>query len=373
MIRKTIFALAAASLALPATAQQVPDDLTTMPDVPDDYTPSRTPWGDPDFRGSWPLNDIAELPVNRPAQYGDRFWKTEEEIAAEQGRVEQLEEAYESEDEEGTIGLGHWIEYQAGSRRTSMIVSAQDGQLPDLTPEGKRRAALMRASWITGQTFDWVTDFDSWDRCITRGFPASMFPFRYNNGIRIFQSPGNVTIMLEMLGTRIIPVSGEGEPWPEGVDGWFGNSRGRWIDDNTLEVVTTNIKPGASALNVATRGVPSGNTLPMSEEVKVTERFHMVGPDTITYEMEYSDPIVWEDDFTLRANWSRDDDYEFYEYACHEGNVQVRNYITADRTKRQQEYERGAMVEPIDPDAGPPPAMDPASRGAQQRNSEETE
>jgi hypothetical protein len=33
----------------------------------------------------------------------------------------------------------------------------------------------------------------------------------------------------------------------------------------------------------------------------------------------------------------RNDDYRFYEYACHEGNVQVRNYITASRAQRAQE------------------------------------
>ncbi len=355
--------LATAIAVFPATAQEVPDDLTVMPPVPDDYQPPVTPWGDPDLRGTWPLNDFAELPVNRPDQYGDRFWKTEAEIASEQGRVEQLEEAYENEDEEGTIGLGHWIEYQGGARRTSMVVSSQDGKLPGWTDEGYRRSALMRASWVGGQTFDWVTDFDSWDRCVTRGFPASMYPFRYNNGVRIFQSPGYVVITLEMLGTRVIPVSGEGEHWPASMSAWFGDSRGRWEDHNTLLVETTNIKPGASALNMATRGVPPNNTTPMSESAVVTERFHMIGPDTITYEMTLDDTVIWEEPFTLRVNWTRDDDYEFFEYACHEGNVQLRNYITASRAAREQEYARGTHVELLDPDAGPPPSMDPASRG----------
>lgn len=372
MIRLTL-AAGALALALPVAAQQVPEDLTTMPPVPESFTPGTTQWGDPDFRGTWPLNDIAELAVNRPPQYGDRFWKTEAEIAAEQGRVEQLEEAYDSEDEEGTIGLGHWIEYQAGSRRTSMIVEPASGRLPDLTAEGIRRAALMRASWVGGQNFDWVSDFDSWDRCVSRGFPASMFPFRYNNGIRIFQSPGHVVIALEMLGTRVIPVAGQDSDGPAGISGWFGNSRGRWVDGNTLEVVTNHIQPGASVFNMATRGVPPNNTIPMSEQAVVTERFHMVGPDTITYEMHYSDPVIWQGDFTTRVNWSRDQNYDFYEYACHEGNVQVRNYITADRAQREQEYARGRMVNPVDPDAGPPPAMDPASRGTRPRNTEETE
>ncbi|MFC3097456.1 hypothetical protein [Alteraurantiacibacter palmitatis] len=353
--------------ALPAVAQDVPDDLTVMPAVSNDYQPARTPWGDPDFRGTWPINDIAELPVERPDRFGMRHWKTDEELAAEQGRVEALEQAYESEDHQGTIGLGHWIEYQAGSRRTSMIVEPANGKLPRLTRQGIHDAAEMRSSWVVGQTFDWVDDFDSWDRCWTRGFPASMLPFRYNNGIRIFQAPGYVVIVLEMLGTRIIPV-GNTAQWPAGVSGMFGQSRGRWEDHNTLVVETTNLQPGASALNIATRGVPPNNTLPMSRQARTVERFHMIGPDTITYELTYADPVMFEAPFTLRMDWTRDDAYEFFEYACHEGNVQIRNYITADRAAREAEYARGRMVEPIDPDAGPPPAMDPASRGVGNRN-----
>jgi hypothetical protein len=232
-----------------------------------------------------------------------------------------------------------------------MLVDPADGQLPDFTEEGIRRTGLGRSSWTPGQTYDWVTDFDSWDRCISRGFPASMFPFRYNNGIRIFQAPGYVTIALEMLGTRVIPVSTQSEDgaekWPEAVKAWMGNSRARWEDHNTLLVETTNIQPGAAPLNMATRGVPPNNTVAMSDQANVVERFHMVGPDTITYEMTYEDPVVFEGPFTTRVNWTRDDSYEFFEYACHEGNVQVRNYITANRAAREAEYARGRMAEPL--------------------------
>jgi hypothetical protein len=41
--------------------------------------------------------------------------------------------------------------------------------------------------------------------------------------------------------------------------------------------------------------------------------------------------------FTARLDWTRNDEYEFYEYACHEGNVQVRNYITASRAGTLEE------------------------------------
>ena len=355
-------------LAMPALAQtQIPADLTTMPPVSDDYHPATTAWGDPDLRGTWPINDIADLPVNRPDRFGDRFWKTPEEIAAEQGRVETIQQAYEAEAEDSTIGLGHWIEYQAGVVRTSMVVSPANGKLPAWTDEGRRRSALMRSSWLIGQSYDWTDDFDTYDRCITRGFPAAMYPARYNNGIRIFQSPGTVAIQIEMLGMRVIPV-GEGGHWPAAVTGWYGSSRGRWIDHNTLEVETTNLKTGASVFSNGTSGVPINNTTPVSEQARVVERFSLVGPNTLTYEMTYDDPVVWTAPFTLRVDWTRDDSYQIFEYACHEGNVQLRGYITSDRARREDEYRRGRMVEPIDPNAGPPPAMDPAAGGLRRRD-----
>ncbi len=342
-----LFAAAAAlsiALALPAGAQ---DDLTVMPPVQTDFQPKRTAWGDPDYRGTWPINDVAELPVNRPDQYGDRFFKTDEELAAEQARATELETRYAKEEQEETIGTGHWIEYLAGARRTSMVVEPASGKLPPMTPQAEALYRAGRSSWTPNTHFNWVTDFDSWDRCISRGFPASMLPFRYNNGIRIYQAPGLVVINLEMLGTRVIPVAGQLEPWPEPVQAWLGSSRGRW-EGNTLVIETTNLRTGDSAthdmyarngspLNMATRGVPPWNTIPTSARAKVVERLTMVGENTITYEMTYDDPEVFTAPWTLRFDWTRDDSYEFFEYACHEGNVQVRNYITASRAGRLEQ------------------------------------
>ena len=109
-------AFAAGSLvAAPVAAQEAPADLTVMPPVSTGYQPRKTAWGDPDLRGTWPINDVAELPVNRPDQYGDRFFKTDEELAAEQTRATELETRYAKEEKEETIGTGHWIEYLAGA------------------------------------------------------------------------------------------------------------------------------------------------------------------------------------------------------------------------------------------------------------------
>ena len=40
-----------------------------------------------------------------------------------------------------------------------------------------------------------------------------MLPKPYNNGVRIFQSPGYVVLQLEMFGTRVVPV-GQGGAGP---------------------------------------------------------------------------------------------------------------------------------------------------------------
>src|SRR5262249_47620933 len=119
-------------------------------------------------------------------------------------------------------------------RQTSLIVDPPNGRLPEMTEEGKRRSALMRSSWAVSpdevQTFDSELDFDTWDRCITRGMPASMFPFRYNNGVQILQTPGYVVLNMEMIHeARIIPVGATSGPRPSPkVKEWLGIARGRW-------------------------------------------------------------------------------------------------------------------------------------------------
>ncbi len=240
----------------------------------------------------------------------------------------------------GTKGLSEWVKTSPFARRTSLLVSPADGQLPPLTPQAEATYKLGRSGWVVGQSYDWVDDFDSWDRCVTRGFPASMFPFRYNNGIRVFQSPGYVVIHLEMMGDRIIPI-GKQAPWPGNVEAWMGNSVGHW-EGKTLVIETTNInratarpatvsKRAASPLNMATQLVPPFNTIPTSAKARTVERLTMTGPNSILYEITYTDPEVYTAPWTAQLEWTRDDSYQMFEYACHEGNVQLRNYITASR------------------------------------------
>jgi hypothetical protein len=319
----------------PQDESKLPKELFMLPPVSHAYTPKKTAWGDPDLRGMWPIDAIGGLSIQRTPAQGKRVWLSDEEYKVVSDRMDKFKNAAAAETKANRLGNGNWVEMTGAGRRTSMLIDPDNGRLPDLTEYGKRMQALGRSSWVTGQTYDWVTDFDSWDRCVSRGFPASMLPFRYNNGVQILQSPGYVVINLEMIhDARVIPLDGRPLP-PKSITNWMGESRGHW-EGNTLVVETSNIRPGAAPINAATIGgpQPAWNTVPMSPDAHVTERFTLINANTLTYEMTYSDPKVWTKPFTLRVDWPRNEKYQFFEYACHEGDEQVRNYIVANRALR---------------------------------------
>jgi hypothetical protein len=80
---------------------------------------------------------------------------------------------------------------------------------------------------------------------------------------------------------------------------------------------------------MATQNVPPFNTIPTSVKAHTVERLTMVDANTMDYQITYDDPMVFTKPWTARFEWARDDSYKFFEYACIEGNVQVRGYITA--------------------------------------------
>lgn len=339
-VSASLLALAAGCLIhLPAAAQE---DLETVPAVPRDYKPAQTAWGEPDFRGGWPIDHLnGRTPLERDPKYGKQMFLSAEEFAEKEGMVGALEQRYQNEDTEDRIGIGHWAEMGVPSRRTSFIIDPPDGRMPERTEEGARLSKLMRSTWRQGQDFDTPEDFDSWDRCITRGLPASMFPFMYNNGMRIFQAPGLVALQMEMVHeTRLIYTDGR-PAVPSQLHNWLGESRGRWEDGNTLVIETSNFRPGPSATNIGTTGSPRANDTPVSEQAHMTERLTMIDADSITYEMTWDDPGIFTGPWTARLDWKRDEEYGIFEYACHEGNVQIRNYISSSRAQRAKASNTG--------------------------------
>jgi len=301
---------------------------------------ARTPWGDPDFRGTWPIQNIndAGIPLERSEAMGDRAWLIDEEFAARLQAAEKSDAEFSIEfGGGGTIGLADWLRGTKLGRRTALVVDPANGRLPPLTPRAEVLYAKGRSTWQAGEVTDWITDLDPFERCITRGFPAVMLPQPYNNGLRVFQSPGYVVLQMETFGTRVIPL--DTGHWPDAVRAWHGDSIGHW-DGETLVIETTNIVSGDSVTNDAA-GRAAGpfpgrghGTQPVGPHAKVTERLAMTGPDTLDYRVTYDDPDVFTAPWTIALERTRDDGYQMFEYACHERNT-VREAITSARAWRR--------------------------------------
>ncbi len=290
----------------------------------------RTQWGDPDLRGKWPVDYLGRTPRERSPALGERAFLTDDEYDRAFARVENELGRYDEEERAGLMAMGHWTEFGLPLRQSSMIVEPANGRYPPLTPLGQEWQANERTSWNT-YVFEDMDDFGIFDRCLTRGMPGSMLPGAYNGGIEIFQSPGLVVITLEMIHeSRMVYVDGR-DPPPADVQFDLGYSVGHWEGD-TLVIETTNFRPGMSM-----------GPAPNSDQLHVTERLTLMNDNQIHYEAWVRDPVVMEGHYKLDVPWLREDDYGMYEYACHEGNVQVRGYIMS--TSPRFEAERQAAWE----------------------------
>jgi hypothetical protein len=313
----------ATSQILSAQPVQTPSQMAIAagaPAPPAGWKVPRTPWGDPDLRGTWPLENLATRP-ERPAELGTKAYYTDAEYAVMLEQAKKGAEGYERESEVGKIGAAHWTEAGRPLKQTSLIVEPTNGRYPPMTPEGERLRAQMRSSWTT-DAFDSIGDFNSLDRCLGRGLPTSMTPFPYNNGVRIFQAPGYLVIQLEIVHeTRIVPL-GPRSAVPAPVRQYLGTSRGHW-EGNTLVIETTNLT-GQTPMNLVG---PTKVSIPTSAREEVTERLTLTGPNTLFYEAVINDPGVFTAPFKIAYPWTRNSNYKLFEYACHEGNTVVRNYI----------------------------------------------
>jgi hypothetical protein len=333
-----------------------PSEANHFIETPKGWVHPRTPWGDPDLQGMWPISFVGSVPLERcgggPGPGGraerggsqpcdpKRAFRPEREyreaVAAAEKRVDRYAQALATGDVGGALQAGI-VDPTYPQRQTSLIVDPPDGRLPAMTPEGRRRSALMRSSWAAydgePQAWDSPLDFDTWDRCITRGMPSSMLPFRYNNGVEIMQAPGLVVLNLEMVHeARIVPVDGRPALAPA-IRQWMGEPRGRW-EGTTLVIETTNFRAGASATNIGVWGSPEGNRFPTSERMTITERITRLNDTMLLYEITTADPVVITRPWTARFPLRLDPTYRWWEYACHEGNRTIRDYITASRAER---------------------------------------
>jgi len=288
------------------------------------YSAPRTPWGDPDIEGIWPSIDMVRVPMERARQYGTRVLMTAEEHAIVEKREEERIAIMARDGAGGATGApGHWVEWGKTQRQTSLVVDPPDGRVPALTAEGRARQAAMPRGTMGGGMLAGPEEFTMWERCISRGALGSTLPVLYNSGIDITQGPGTVAIRYEMVHDfRVIPLDGRPH-LASSVQQYMGDARGRW-DGETLVVDTTNFTSKVGF------GISGGGT-PPSPAMRLVERFTRVSPDVIRYEATVSDPQTWAAPWTVAFPLRRDPAYLMAEYACHEGNLGLRNALSGSR------------------------------------------
>jgi hypothetical protein len=297
----------------------------------DSYRPPRTSWGDPDLEGRWPSTNMAGVPLQRPESFGTRNVLTDVEFAERQAQAarQAVQDLADFDFDNPSIPFGqvgggqsppqHWFERGETQRQVSLIVDPPNGRLPALTAAAQKREADRRRE-SPAQPASY-TDFTLYERCITRGLTGSILPGGYNNGNQIFQAPGYVTIVNEMIHeSRIVPLDGRPHISPA-IGSHVGDSRGRWEGD-TLVVETKNFTDRF--------GVGLNNT-GASAALKITERFTRTSETTIRYSVTVDDPMTWTAPFTLQYTLKRDEAYGMYEYACHEGNYALQNILSGAR------------------------------------------
>jgi hypothetical protein len=160
--------------------------------------------------------------------------------------------------------------------------------------------------------------------------PGGMLPGGYGNVYQIVQGEGYVAILMEMIHeARVVPLDGRPRP---NVRQWNGDSRGRW-EGNTLVVETTNYNnKGWIATNAASGRIKG---IPISEALRVVERFTRVDADTIQYEMTIDDPNVYTKPWKVSFPMSKDSNARVFEYACQEGNYAMTNILSGARAEEK--------------------------------------
>jgi hypothetical protein len=290
------------------------------------YTQPKTPWGDPDLQGTWTSDDCINTPMQRPANFGEKLYLTDEELTQREAAIarqaENDKQQFVASNAQANVNPpGHWGERaRRPCRQTSLVIDPPNGRTPDLTPEAQARVVPRGAG---NNATSWE-DFSFYIRCISRGVAGSILPVIYGNGTQILQGPGYVLLLQEMVHeARVIPLDNRPHAGSN-VRSYMGDSRGRW-EGNTLVVETTNFLGGKTGI-----GLNGGGT-PTSDALKLTERFTRVDPNTINYEMTIDDPKIYAKPWKVGFPISQEPGYQNFEYACHEGNNAMFNSLSGAR------------------------------------------
>jgi hypothetical protein len=199
----------------------------------------------------------------------------------------------------------------AGIQANGPVSVPSDGvHEPPFTPAGK--AAYDRHKALYGyRNVPPSLSNDPRNHCDPLGFPrADLYQLRHT---QIFQTPKKV-VLLYQYDKRYRVIWTDGRDFPKELpdDRWYGYSVGKWMDDTTFVVNTIGLL-GEPRTWLDETGRP------MSDQMKVEERFHRVNSNlmeiTVTIEDPkfFTGPWVAMDKFPMKL---QSDDYDVIEMLC---------------------------------------------------------
>jgi hypothetical protein len=296
---------------------------------PREWAPDLLSDGQPNIQGLWNNVDAIHTPLELPDALAGQESFTQEEL---QAFVDARSARSVAAGQDGIMpGTGfydlywfdwYWRDAVAGDW-PALLVEPTSGKMPAMTEAARDSARDMRE-----HIHDTYANMEAGDRCLTRGVLGMMMPTAYNNGTLIVQAPGYVVLHSEMIhNARIIPLDGHPHV-TERIDQWDGDPRGHW-EGTTLVVESTNFKA------VDNLRMPRGWAR-QTEARRLTERFTVVDQNTLRYSITVDDPATYTEPWTVAFPLRRDDEYQQFEYACHEGNYSVPNMLAGARNSERQ-------------------------------------
>ena len=346
-LRTIVTLLAVAVMAsAPAFAQS---QSQSAPEADASWEMPRLPDGQPDLQGYWTTQTFT--PMERPEYLGDQAFYSEEEFALLQSqltvdgadplarfvieiddpeeRARVLDQTHRDEEYvhyDNAIWLATPVPKGLSTRRTSLIVDPPNGRIPARNEQAEARAAAARAARGDRGAFDGYELRPHSERCLNYRYNAPpLQPPSYNDIHHILQTPTHVVIFTEQStnGPRIVPIDGT-PPMSDKIRQWPGDGRGRWEGD-TLVVESSHFND---------KGAWQGS----SRNLKVVERFTRVADDRIHFTFTVEDPATWDRPWSAEVPLMATEG-PMYEYACHEGNHDIRHIQEVYRNIERQEAE----------------------------------
>jgi len=305
-----------------------------------DYTVPKLADGAPDFQGIW--TNVSLTYLQRSSRYSANIVSAEEATRIEQQTAEWQARGLQPTDPNAPpppkgnnvggynsfyLDQGDRLAVDDGQHRTTWLIDQEDGQLP-YTKQGKE--IFDEQLFAVRNDFSGPETRPMAERCLI-GFGSSAGPpmlnVQYNNNYQFVQTSDAIMILVEMNhDARIIRMNDK--HIPKSMTRWFGDSVRHW-DGNTLVVETTHFNPGESLRTWFSQ------SLYISPEAVVTERFTRVSDSQITYEFSVDDPKIYTEKWRAKMVFKKTDE-PIYEYACHEGNYALPNILGGAREEERK-------------------------------------